>query len=137
VAVAVRTLVWVRERVRLAVAVELSVVPVRPVLVAVVRVPLCGVAVTRMAVPRGMWLAVRATGTGFVVPVGRTMSGAARRLPVGLAGAAIPPTLVMARLGWPAGGKTGWGSAAVASGVVPPVKVRVVASRRMRPCPPL
>ena len=54
---AVRTLVWVRATVRLAEAVELARVPVRPELVAVVFAPLCGVAVTRMAVPRGMLLA--------------------------------------------------------------------------------
>jgi hypothetical protein len=126
VAVAVRTFVCVRVRVILAVAV--SGVSLRPVLVAVVLVPLCGVAVTRTVVPTGMLLAVRATSTGFVVPVGNRISGAARTLPTGFAGAAIPPTLVMASVGCPAGGKTDCGKPVLAMGVV--------ASSRMRPGAP-
>jgi hypothetical protein len=120
VAVAVRTLVWVRDTVRLAVAVELATVPVRPVLVAVVFAPVWGVAVTWMAVPRGMLLAVRTTSTGLVVPTGRRISGAASRLPTGVAGADSPPTLAIVRLGWPVPGKTGWGRPVVSSGVVTP-----------------
>jgi hypothetical protein len=120
VALAVRTLVWLRLSVRLAVAVELARVPVSPVLAAVVLLPLWGVAVTWIGVPRGMLLAVRTTSTGFVVPVGKRISGAARTLPLGVAGAGIPATLAMVRLGWPVGGKTGWGRLAVARGVVDP-----------------
>jgi hypothetical protein len=114
--VAVRTLTWVSESGRLAVAVELARVPVRPVLMAEVLLPLWGVAVTRMAVPRGLWLAGRVTGTGLVVPTGRRISGAARMLPTGLAGAGRPPTLAIVRLGCPVPGKTGCGRPVVAPG---------------------
>ncbi len=93
VALAVSTLVWVRETVRLAVAVELAKVPARPVLVAVVLAPLWGVAVTTIVVPRGTLAALRVTWTGFVVPVGRMISGAVRKLPLGVPGAATPATL--------------------------------------------
>jgi hypothetical protein len=121
VAVAVRTLVWVREMVILAVAVELATLPERPELLAVVLLPLWGVAVTWMTVPSGMLLAVRVTATGLVVPVGSRMSGAVRKLPPGVAGAAMPPTLAMVRLGCPAAGNTGWGKAWEAMGVLVPV----------------
>jgi hypothetical protein len=117
----VSTFVCERERVRLAAAVELARLPVRPELVAVVLLPLWGVAVTWMTVPRGMLLAVRMTSTGFVVPVGSRTSGAARKLPPGLAGAAMPPTLAIVRLGCPAAGNTGCGKAWEAIGVASPV----------------
>ena len=118
---AVRTLVWVRETVRLAVAVALARLPVRPELVAVLLAPLWGVAVTWIVVPRGMLLAVRRTSTGLVVPGGKRMSGAARKLPLGEAGAARPPMLARVRVGCPVLGKTSWGKAWDARGVVVPV----------------
>jgi hypothetical protein len=125
VALAVRTLVWVRETVRFAVAVELSKVPARPVLVALVLLPLWGVAVTWIVVPRGTFAALRATVTGLVVPVGSRMSGAVRKLPLGVAGAVTPATLAMVRVGWPAAGKTESGRLWVASGLRVPLTVRV------------
>ena len=48
--------------------------------------------------PGWMLLAVRTTSTGLGVPTGKRMSGLAAMLPVGVAGAAIPPTLAMARV---------------------------------------
>jgi hypothetical protein len=121
VAVAVRTLTCVRDKVSVAVAEELAKVPLSPVLMALVGVPLWGVAVTWIVVPRGMLLAVRVTGTGLVVPTGRRMSGAARMLPTGVAGAASPPTLAITRLGFPLGGKTAWGRLVVEAGKVDPL----------------
>jgi hypothetical protein len=125
VALAVNTLVWVRETERLAEAVELATVPARPVLVAVVLAPLCGLAVTWTVVPRGTLAALRATWTGLVVPVGKRMSGTVRKLPLGLAGAATPATLAMDKEGWPAAGKTDSGRLWVASGSRVPLTVRV------------
>ena len=104
---AVRTLVWVRLRSMLAVAVK--GVPLRPVLVAVLLAPLWGVAVTWMVMPRGMLFAVRPTSTGLAVPVGNRISGAARIFPLRVAGAGTPPTLAIVSVGWPVPGKTGLG----------------------------
>lgn len=42
------------------------------------------------------------------------MSGAAKMLPTGFVGAAIPPTLAILSVGWPVPGRTGCGNALVA-----------------------
>jgi hypothetical protein len=120
----------------LAVQLELVWLPSSSAHDAVVLFPLCGVAVNCTVVPMGTLLAVRTTAIGFVVPTGNWTSGAASTLPAGLAGVDMPPMLVMASAGCPVEGKTGCGKLVTVSGVVEPVKLRVVASSRMRPFPP-
>jgi hypothetical protein len=99
VALAVRMLVWVSEILMLAVQVEPACVPSSKVQVAVFLVPLWGVALTWMVVPRGTLLAASPTITGFCVPTGSAISGAPNTLPTGLAGAETPPMLAMAIAG--------------------------------------
>ena len=119
----------------LAVQLELAWLPSSSAYEAVVRFPLCGAAVSCTVVPMGTLLAVKTTAMGFVVPTGNWTSVAASTLPSGLAGADMPPMLVTASAGCPVEGKTGWGKLVTVSGVVDPLKLSVVASKRMRPLP--
>jgi hypothetical protein len=109
VAVAVRMEARSVRMLTLAVAVLLARVPANGVLRAVVVVPAWGVALTWRIVPRGMLVAARLTAMGEVVPGGSVMSGGSRKVPLGALGTGWPATLVKARVGGPAGGKTAWG----------------------------
>jgi hypothetical protein len=87
------TLGWSRGIAALADAVEDALLPTS-VAVVEVAVPDWPLTVTVTVVPTGMFVAARATATGLVVPVGRVMSGDPKD-PVGVGGAATPPTEVI------------------------------------------
>jgi hypothetical protein len=68
------------------------------VLVLELAAPFRGFTVTLTVVPSGMFPAAKPTLIGFAVPAGSVMSGAAND-PVGEAGAAIPATEVILKVG--------------------------------------
>jgi hypothetical protein len=77
------------------VAVELTVVPLRPVLFALDnRFPFFGIDKTLTIVFTGMFVALNPTVTGFVVEEGNIMSGDSKK-PPGEEGTATPATEVM------------------------------------------
>ena len=81
--------------------------------------------------PVGTPVVANSTVTGFGVVDGSVMSA----LPVGLTGAAVPATLVMRSVGKPAT-KALEGAPKECTGLLAAVRVKVSASRRMRPTAP-
>src|SRR5262245_59581621 len=118
-------------RVTLTLAVALAVEPVSAGLKTTVFAPVAGRTLSCTMLPTGTPLVVNTTVTGLTVVLGSVMSA----LPLGLAGAATPPTLLIASVGVPAM-NNGWGAENEKPGLVPAVRVNVSDSRRMRPAAP-
>jgi len=82
-------------RLTLTLAVALAVLPVNAGLVAITASPYDGVTVSLMMLPGGTPVVLKTTVTGLGVVAGKVMSA----LPVGLAGALTPATLLIVRVG--------------------------------------